>query len=568
MQTTRFFARAIIRTLAGVALASVAHIAVAQIVVPNDAKATCVVTGPEFQNWFASGTVTANGIVDPADSVTFSNIPNCDFYKWSEQMFLWLLSPAPSKYGAGAHVFNSRVFYDVTPQDANGNRKFVPNGPGILKNFVATIQQTGPQRKPVIFDDAGRRFNVIETAKAPSGLTHVPNAAGQLVEVARTGIAPSGAPLLFDRENREINVPLALNGNLRLLNKANQPIALSNQKIIANGKSFFLDAFGNAISTEQGEADGQVLFGQNGQPVYYGLHANDVFAYFATGQIDHQIAPPNAPFPTTAAQLNAIKAFGLAHSKTFPDANALTVELKTAWIETAGLANANQYITINATVPNYTQKTSTQWTATGTRQATLALVGMHVVGSTSNHPEMLWATFEHVNNAPNDAYSYRLANNSVKNVLKNQVGTWLFSANNPPGPTNQKRQFASGTGITAMPGQTIGPANVLRLNPWGTNPTAAQAVNNDTDIISINNSVLTQLAAGDIRKNYIMTGTTWTINGAPSQPSSNQVGTNRMANTAMETFSQTTNCFGCHDFAPAFPTDVSHIYPDMLPLFP
>jgi hypothetical protein len=41
-----------------------------------------------------------------------------------------------------------------------------------------------------------------------------------------------------------------------------------------------------------------------------------------------------------------------------------------------------------------------------------------------------------------------------------------------------------------------------------------------------------------------------------------------MANTTMETFSQTTNCFGCHDFSPAFPTDVSHIYPDMLPLFP
>jgi hypothetical protein len=71
-----------------------------------------------------------------------------------------------------------------------------------------------------------------------------------------------------------------------------------------------------------------------------------------------------------------------------------------------------------------------------------------------------------------------------------------------------------------------------------------------------------------VRKNYILTGTTWTINGAPSQPASNQVGTNRMANTTMETFMQTVNCFGCHGFSSASPINVSHIFPDMLPLFP
>ena len=84
-----------VRLLLGCAFGLLSPFANAQIVVPNDAKPTCTVSSVEFKSWFASGSVTPNGIVDPADSVTFSNVPNCDFYKWSQQMFLWLTSPAP-----------------------------------------------------------------------------------------------------------------------------------------------------------------------------------------------------------------------------------------------------------------------------------------------------------------------------------------------------------------------------------------------------------------------------------------------------------------------------------------
>ena len=35
-----------------------------------------------------------------------------------------------------------------------------------------------------------------------------------------------------------------------------------------------------------------------------------------------------------------------------------------------------------------------------TRPVTIALVGLHVVGVTANHPEFLWGTFEQVQNAP------------------------------------------------------------------------------------------------------------------------------------------------------------------------
>jgi hypothetical protein len=68
-----------------------------------------------------------------------------------------------------------------------------------------------------------------------------------------------------------------------------------------------------------------------------------------------------------------------------------------------------------------------------------------------------------------------------------------------------------------------------------------------------------------------MTGATWTIGGnAPN--ANNQVGTNKLANTTMETYQQGSdptkntglNCFGCHV---TNTTDVSHVYPAIAPLF-
>src|SRR6185369_2461920 len=92
---------------------------------PTDAQTTCTVTAPVFASWFESGSVTLNGVVKPADSVNFPNIPNCSFHQWSEQMFLWLTSPAPAKYGGGGgRIFNSPAFYDVSPPDASGDRTY------------------------------------------------------------------------------------------------------------------------------------------------------------------------------------------------------------------------------------------------------------------------------------------------------------------------------------------------------------------------------------------------------------------------------------------------------------
>jgi hypothetical protein len=87
-------------------------------------------------------------------------------------------------------------------------------------------------------------------------------------------------------------------------------------------------------------------------------------------------------------------------------------------------------------------------------------------------------------------------------------------------------------------------------------------------MISLNNSVRSQLVKGDVRANYFFVGSTWTEGGqAPTgaYPQGNVIGTSQLANSTMETFQQQTgnNCFSCHR---TNTTNVSHVYPIVLPL--
>ena len=79
--------------------------------VPTDPEVTCSVSTAEFNSWFQAGSPSLNGVVNPANSVSFPNTPNCSFYEWAEQMFLWLTSPAPQIYGSGGRIFDSPTLF-------------------------------------------------------------------------------------------------------------------------------------------------------------------------------------------------------------------------------------------------------------------------------------------------------------------------------------------------------------------------------------------------------------------------------------------------------------------------
>jgi hypothetical protein len=588
--------RGLLIALTSLALASAD--AVAQDL-PTDPQPTAVVPPATFETWFASGTPTTNGVVNPANSITFPNntaLKNVDFYQWSEQMFLWLTSPAPREYGGGGEpIFASPTFFDVSPPDANGNRTFIPHPigkPPILKLNLRAAQP-GAHGLPVVLSKSGVLFEVAPAALGP-GLTHVVSGAdGRSTPFARVAVERGKATFLNIEGKPIVDAKPVFSPQLSKSRVV--------QKFVFDNKTIFVDPAGNVIDVGPGEADFGVLLRQDSTLIYYGIAVNDVYAYFRTGVLDNGITPAPTQFPTTQADLDKIVAFAALpgpHQRTFPDPNALAIEVKTAWVEAQGLPNADTYITMMGTVPTYDTTNPKQWTPNGQKTVKLALVGIHVVGSANGHAEMIWATFEHFGNTPNAAYVYNSVNGpNPKNVPQNTTGTWLFCANgaNIGANFNLPRQSVSSSQINANivastqppfgPTNTIGPSNSIRFMPFGAasnqppNPLITDSAASNTQIISMNNSVRGQLVGNDIRKNYYFLGSTWTENGAaPTDcfPQGNQVGTSQLANSTMETFQQSTNsnfsqfisCFACHsNGSGTVTTDVSHIYSSLQKLF-
>jgi hypothetical protein len=231
------------------------------------------------------------------------------------------------------------------------------------------------------------------------------------------------------------------------------------------------------------------------------------------------------------------------------------------------------------------------WTTNGQKTVELALVGIHVVGSTAQHPEMVWATFEHIGNTPLEAYQYLNNLGVVTSVPRSITGVvpcdprltagWLFSKCN--GPFNNPHMAETATGIQAISPFSISASDTLRLKPFGAaanlapNPLASTPQSN-TDIISINNSVGGLMPAGDIRSNYVLNGATWDIPGSLSStnPAGIEVGTSQLTNSTLETYDQGinsnsggSNCMDCHTSASTsvLTVDVSHVFKFIKPLF-
>ncbi|MFO1040747.1 MAG: hypothetical protein U0941_03125 [Planctomycetaceae bacterium] len=476
------------------------QVANAQNPLPPDADTKCTLTQAQFASWFASGVVTPNGIVKPADSLNFKPNSLCSFYQWSTQMFLWLNSPA---YGTGGRVFDSPIFYDVEP--------------------------------------------------VTGGFVLVPNTVGRI-----------------------------------------RTLSVRSAQVDASGKQLAVNAAGVVSQVETGQAGGSgTLLSQNGSLVYYSIHVNDVFAYMFTGT---KTTPPQVNlqgFPTTAADLKQITDFASQklHKQIF-DPTALAMELKISWVDAATVPNPQDYITMTALVPTYNFSVAPVngiWPTGPLQQKLLAMVGMHVVGSTAGHPEMIWATFEHVNNAPNGAYSYRNKSGATVPVPLNPQGKWLFNngaAN--PNPFNVENLKTVSTGIQQV--NSTGPkpvaSNTIRTFAWG-GAQGNAGVENNTEIISLNNAVIGMLGS-DIRKNYVHIGSVWTggqipPNGGTLPAAAQSIGSVLLSNATMETYHQVIpnpptytpatgfNCFTCHNTgtpaaSSANLSQLSHIWSSLKPL--
>ncbi|NND31689.1 MAG: hypothetical protein HKN76_03795, partial [Saprospiraceae bacterium] len=355
---------------------------------------------------------------------------------------------------------------------------------------------------------------------------------------------------------------------------------LENGNLVVDGSNYSTRG-GKLESEGQAGVISGVLMSQkagitpDGSIVFYAIHVNDVYAYFASGKNTGQLENLTE-FPITQEDVDQIVDYAqTTYNVTIEDAESLTMELKSSWIKPAPGLDLSNYITIQADIPKFTKVSDKLWTWDGVsleRNVTLAMVGYHVVGSTANHPEMIWATFEHVDNSPDVSYYYiDEAGNLQERKTFGPDGKpirkdWLFTDGNvTANASNQMHMELDAREIKAMGDLTISPSSTIRTHPWGNSPDSTYAQNN-TDIISLNENIITLLAPGDVRRNYFLVGATWTANGVPGV--GNQLpdvrGSKILANATMETYFQYKNCFGCHNGGKL--SGLSHIIDDITPL--
>jgi hypothetical protein len=328
------------------------------------------------------------------------------------------------------------------------------------------------------------------------------------------------------------------------------------------------------------EADGSVLVGQNGYPVYASVHMND--SYFTTAQenlIVNGGYRANAGADTPGAASADCGELGESEDSNKAYFQCGAAVFKATWLRLKDGEAAPQgaYVT-TAEVPvlkNLCTKVSCTVVATEQYvQAQVALVGLHVVGYAEHHPEFLWATFEHQDNSPSFADgTFEFSDESdPKDYTFYAAGT-PFTQDQVLVPNQPARQGDPPLLTFDEATQTFSPiTQVVQMNRTGgdTQP------NGPSNITAVNEaSRNTMKNAGVFQQYYFLVGTAWlkpdtyvATNPDITKPSVQwndlAVGSVALANMTAETFMQspgagdTLNCFACHN-----PQSFSFDDPDM-----
>jgi hypothetical protein len=287
------------------------------------------------------------------------------------------------------------------------------------------------------------------------------------------------------------------------------------------------------------EADGNMLVAPNGYPVYASVHMNK--SYFDTARKNliatggYQNQPAGSYFDVGAA---VFKATWLRLDQgQQPPAGAFTTQAQVPVLETKVSPGL---VTIQPVPGKFVT-------------VTVALVGLHVVGQTVNHPEFLWGTFEHKMNSPatpDNTFTPSPTRKDPNSFTLYKANTPFSQANSPIDPPTLRLDAASQKltpvtnavleNQTGGENQQNGPGNIIAIN------TAAQK------------SVASFTPPQSTFANYNLVGTVWM---APNSYNLNSdqtsaVGSVNLANVTAETFVQNAkntpisgvqNCFMCHN---------------------
>ncbi|NOU50050.1 hypothetical protein HG263_05795 [Pseudoalteromonas sp. JBTF-M23] len=332
-------------------------------------------------------------------------------------------------------------------------------------------------------------------------------------------------------------------------------------------KHLILEDFNQA-----GRGDPIIYSKYGGKSVYFSIHVNDTFMKSAMA---HPTADPKAEFAVGS------------------------VEMKVAWIDVEDLQQV--YRGVDLSKQFYIRKAVYKTDNKYSDPTDVAMIGMHVVGVVEDHPEFIWATFEHKLTAP-DYY---------KSGMEFQKSEEYLQQDKVVSTSDNYLLYKGGTEVQnahlSYPA-TEKHTNSFRLYQYGvpngypyTNsadpslgaPQSQQDrdVENYKNIARLNGEVTTKLAQSNpVWSNYFYAGSVWLSTlgyNFDNGISGDIVGKDRndklrgslaVANMTMETYTQTfssttgtnpqikpENCFACHGTSEDQSTmQVSHIYNNYL----
>lgn len=327
--------------------------------------------------------------------------------------------------------------------------------------------------------------------------------------------------LMSESSSKQRNFQVQANYPLLEFNADGTPANACNESIDgATLRTHLLKAgSGNSLGTGQA-GGGATIYAQDGNVVYYDVRFNKTLCDLTASAVEMQ-AQNISNFPSG------------------------TIEMKFGWkvLSDAEVAS-NAFITQSQTIDG--------------KAVTLGLAGMHLVTATADHPEFVWATYEHVDNVPDcsppNAQSetdWTFASATCTAGLPTTAGAANACKFNQP-PSNK----------TAPTGT---PTNICRVNPFGTQSGDLKAADNLTAIAAQNSGLQALLSAANtpaamkVLANYFNVGALWVSDTSQNSGGigvPNERGSLRLANSVAETDYQdvnlnstfASNCFGCHNY--------------------
>src|SRR5688572_3421065 len=254
----------------------------------------------------------------------------------------------------------------------------------------------------------------------------------------------------------------------------------------------------------------QPLRDEAGNNVYYGIAVNQTAYQWLTSCDLYRHG--------CAAQL-AGRAGGVDLIKKYPQLAfpAGAIELKTAWkVLTPAEQQLGTFYTVEGVIEPDPNDPST------CRPAQLGLTGLHIVSKTPTHPDFIWATFEHRNNAPNctdldappplgggwtffdkAAYDQCTAATCTNAYVKGQAA--LVCREHPWGDSNIGR-YPDGNDCGVNPNQLICQPSVKQA--LAANTAAMQAIN-----AAAVSAIQASPAFAQVWANYELVGNVWAVGG-------------------------------------------------------